>query len=100
MQTWATEEDIRSLTEWKKSFGREAVGLFAFVYLVSNEETARRFEDFFESSNHWYGCLTVDIESYRALMKQRSKAWHTIDVSQVWFRSVAKPLTYWLNGGE
>lgn len=98
-ESWATADDVRSLEIWQRQFGPSAVALLVFVYLME-DVAADSFVDQIELDGKRYGLLAVSLPEYRQWMRVRSPRWQTVHLRQSDFLRVARPLSYWLKGGD
>lgn len=93
LESWATEDDIVSLTTWSALFGDGFSAGLAFVYWCDAPLTGAMFEDTFEHEGRWYALRTAPVEAYAAHMRQRSPKWRTVDLAPADFDAVSMSLT-------
>lgn len=80
LQSWVTEDDVRSLQHWERVWG-SAVGVFVFVYWCESQPPDGQFCEVFEWNRRWYALRTVVVAAYAAVMRRRSGRWGTVHLS-------------------
>ncbi len=80
LQSWVTEDDVRSLQHWERVWGG-AVGVFVFVYWCPSQPADGLFGEVFEWNRRWYALRTVEVAAYARAMRQRSSRWGTVYLS-------------------
>ena len=91
-ENWVREADVSGLTEWSRHF----IGftpLLVFSYEITNPSDRAKFHDLYVSDGRTYGMVAVDLGSYYANAKPRSKGWGAINVPSKDFDRVAKPIS-------
>lgn len=103
-ETWATSIDVQDLQRWEGVFGDGFKGLLAFVYRVDppmlheavNGPDGRAAPGLFDFRGQWYQALGIELNTYKAHMKQRSPRWGTVCLPAETFRQLARPVEDWL----
>jgi hypothetical protein len=93
LESWATEDDVLSLTAWADLFGDGFSSALAFVYWCDAPLTGSMFENTFEHDGRWYALRAAPLEAYAARMRQRSPKWRTVDLAPADFDAVSMSLT-------
>jgi len=93
-QTWATEQDVNDLVEWQRVFGDGFRAVLMFVYWIDPPLLPE--PGVFEFRQRWYLMLGVELDEYRQHMRRRSARWQTVALARADFRSLARPVEYWL----
>lgn len=89
LESWVTEEDVRSLQYWQALFGAGFHGAFAFVYWCDEQPADGLFQEVFEHDGRWYALRTVDVSLYARHMKPRSAGWSTVDIPTRTFERIS-----------
>lgn len=92
LESWTTEEDVRSLQTWGSLFGAAFEPAIVFVYWCDEMPGSALFEEVFEFQGRWYAVRAVSIAEYAGLMRPRSKRWGTVHLSKADFDRVARPV--------
>lgn len=93
-ETWTTQQDVDDLIQWQQVFGEGFKAVLVFAYWIDPPLIPE--EGMFEHQDRWYLLKAVDLESYRAHMRQRSPKWETVALPAEDFRSLARPMNDWL----
>lgn len=80
LESWVTEEDVRSLEHWQALFGAGFFGAFAFIYWCAEQPADGLFQEVFVHEERWYALRTVTLTEYARHMKPRSAKWATVDI--------------------
>lgn len=80
LESWVTDEDVRSLQHWQALFGAGFHGALAFVYWCDEQPADGLFQEVFEHEGRWYALRTVDVSVYARHSKPRSAKWGTVDI--------------------
>jgi hypothetical protein len=91
LESWVTEDDIESLTQWERLFGESFQAAFLFVYWCDEQPPDALFQEIFEYRGRWYALRAVTVREYAAVMKPRSARWRTVDVPTAVFEQVSQP---------
>ena len=91
LESWVTEDDVRSLTQWQAMFGGAYTGVFLFLYWWEAQPPDGLFDDVFEHAGRWYAGRIVSLEDYAANMRVRSPRWRTVHLARSDFDRVATP---------
>ena len=91
LESWVTEDDIASLTEWERLFGESFHAAFLFVYWCDEQPPDALFQEIFEYRERWYALRAVTVREYVRVMKPRSARWRTVDVPAAQFERVSQP---------
>jgi len=92
LESWATLDDIESLTNWTRLFGPPFRGALVFLYEMPAGEACSAFEEVIEHDGLRYGVRAIEISQYRAAMKTRSPRWRTVDLPAAEFAARSGPL--------
>ena len=96
-ECWSTIVDVEGLERWAGMSGPTFQGLLVFIYDIANEVNfPENTEDFWKFRDKRYLARAVLISDYRAQMRERSQSWRTVDLPGKVFRSLVKPLRYFL----
>jgi hypothetical protein len=88
---------VEGLERWAGMSGPTFQGLLVFIYDIANEVNfPENTEDFWKFRDKRYLARAVLISDYRAQMRERSQSWRTVDLPGKVFRSLVKPLRYFL----
>ncbi len=96
-ENWISADDLTGLRRWVLRFGRGYVGLFIFVYHLT--------EGIASENDHWetwihrgkqYQLRAVALGDYEKFVRPRSSSWGTVDLAAHSFREVARPLRFFL----
>lgn len=99
-ESWATMDDVRSLSVWEGLFGEGFGAVLVFMYwldgpaVLSGESGLHRFE------GRVYACRAVRLGDYTREMKVRSPRWGTVDLPSEAFDRIAGPVLGLLEGGH
>ena len=91
LETWVTEDDVRSLAHWQAMFGSGYEAAFLFLYWWEAQPPDGLFDDVFEQGGRWYAARVVRLEDYAARMTVRSPKWRTVHLSRSDFDRVSTP---------
>lgn len=92
LDSWATEDDIRSLQIWETLFGPGFAAVLVFVYWCEEQPPEPLFEEIFEYHGRWYAVRAIRVRDYAARMRPRSLRWRTVHLSQMDFDQLSGPL--------
>ena len=92
LQTWITEDDVRSLTAWESLFGDGFAGAFVFLYWCEAPPPDGLFMEVFEHRGRWYAPRVVLLGDYAGRMRERSRKWRTVHLSTSDFDELSFPL--------
>ena len=92
LQTWVTEDDIRSLTEWESLFGPGFRSAFVFLYWCEAPPPDGLFLEVFDDRGRWYAPRVVLLRDYVQRMRSRSTRWRTVHLSTGDFDEISRPL--------
>lgn len=92
LESWATEDDIRSLQVWEALFGQGFAATLVFVYWCEEEPPAPLFEEIFEFQGRWYSIRAIRVRDYARRMRPRSLRWRTVHLAQADFDQLSGPL--------
>ena len=97
LQSWVSEDDVRSLLRWERLFGGGPAGAFraafVFVYWCDEQPPDALFQEVFEERGRWYAMRAVAVADYAAAMRPRSERWRTVYVPAREFERLSHPLT-------
>lgn len=87
-ENWATEDDIRSLTQWENVFGPGFEAVLVYAYEVSGPSKHFSECSLFSYRDRLYGFYGIRVAQYREEMKQRSRSWGTVCLAAEKYRSL------------
>ncbi len=91
-ECWSTEDDVDGLERWAELFGSGYQGLLVFTYQVlPTVELPEDTNDLWTWRGRRYLLRAVPVTDYRQQMRVRSPRWHTVNLPQAAFRSLARP---------
>lgn len=91
LESWVTEDDIQSLTHWRRLFGEGFDAAFVFVYWCEDQPPDGLFQEVFEHRGRWYAVRVVKMDAYTAAMTRRSAKWRTVHVPARLFERISTP---------
>lgn len=91
LESWVTEDDVRSLTTWQQLFGPGYQSVFLFLYWWEAQPPDGLFDDVFEHAGRWYAGRIVTLQDYAQYMRVRSPRWRTVHLARSDFDRVATP---------
>lgn len=107
LQSWVTEEDVRSLQRWERLFagagpaagepGGSGAGFraaFVFMYWCDGQPPDALFQEVFEYRGRWYALRMVPVGGYAAAMKPRSGRWRTVHLPARDFERLSQPFSW------
>jgi len=101
LETWATEEDVRSLSTWERLCGEGFRAALVFVYWCDAPPPGALFQEMFEHRGRWYALRAVEVREYARAMTARSARWRTVHVPTAEFERISRPFCgVWLGGLE
>lgn len=89
-KNWATEDDMKSLAQWKDLFGKNFVGLYVFAYEVVGERSPLPQEQIFAYRDSLYAFVAMTLAEYRRAARPISARWETVAVAATEFRRLAR----------
>ncbi len=92
LESWVTEDDIASLTEWERLFGSGFHAYFVFLYWCEAQPPDALFQEIFEFKERWYALRAVPLEAYRSHMRVRSPKWKTWSIPTAAFAEISVPV--------
>lgn len=98
-ECWVSADDLAGLRRWVVRFGSGYIGVFAFVYQITNPNAGPASEERWESWTHrgkQYQLRMVALCDYERWVRTRSPSWGTVDLSASAFREVARPFRSFL----
>lgn len=91
LDSWVTQEDLRSLSIWQGLFGGQFRAAFVFVYWCEAQPPDGLFQEIIEHDGMWYALRVVLVDDYIACCKPRSAKWQTVDVPGPAFERISHP---------
>lgn len=91
LDSWVTEGDIESLTQWGALFGAGFEPVFVFVYGCEAQPPDALFQEVFAHDGAWYALRVVRVCDYVRAMKPRSPRWRTVHVPAAAFERISQP---------
>ena len=89
---WTMEEDISSLMEWQRAFGRDFRALLVFAYDLAGARERLRHDLVWEIRNHSYAFYGVWADDYAEAMTSCSPSWRTVSLPAKAFAQLRQPL--------
>lgn len=84
-ENWITRDDVESLREWQKVFGKDFKAVLVFAYWLQGPPQRAPFADVHVFRQKHYAFVGVPLENYVALARPRSAKWQTIAVPSAEF---------------
>jgi len=100
LETWVTQDDVDSLTEWERLFGDGFRAYFVFLYWCEAQPPDALFQEIFEFRERWYALRAVRLDRYVAHMQPRSAKWHTVSVPSRDFVAISEPVAHLYESSE
>jgi len=91
LESWVTEDDVRSLRVWQRLFGEGFQAGFVFVYWCEEQPPDALFQEIIEHRGRWYALRAVDVDDYEGAMTPRSRRWRTVHVPSAAFERLSRP---------
>lgn len=91
LESWVTEEDVRSLGKWEELFGEGFEAMFVFMYWCADQPPDGLFQEVFVDHDRWYALRAVRLRDYREHMVLRSPKWRTVGLPAAAFQRVSQP---------
>lgn len=91
LQSWVTQDDVRSLQVWQGLFGAKFQAAFLFLYWCEDQPPDALFQEVFEHAGRWYAMRAVSLTAYISEMKPRSLRWKTVHVPTAAFERISQP---------
>lgn len=95
-KNWSTSDDLTSLTQWERVFGRRFHGLLVFAYAVVGQQAPLPYPQLLEFRERLYGFVAIRLHDYAAHAKTLSQRWSTVGLPVATFRRLAAPLDEFL----
>jgi hypothetical protein len=90
-KNWSTGDELRSLAQWTKLFGRNFAGALVFAFNVVGDRAPLPAERLFEHRGALYGFVAVRLEQYLGFARPISPRWDTVSMPAARFRQLADP---------
>ncbi|MFG0307086.1 MAG: HYExAFE family protein [Phycisphaerales bacterium JB040] len=91
LESWVSEDDVESLTVWRRLFGPGFDAAFVFVYRCEDQPPDGLFDEVIACEGGWYTTRAVGLDDYRERMRVRSPRWRTVDLGRADFDRLAHP---------
>jgi hypothetical protein len=91
-KNWSTQDDVWSLSEWERLFGRQFRGLLVFAYNICGDQAPVPVDQVFEFREHLYGFVAISLRDYVSHARSISARWNTVAMPVRRFRSLATPV--------
>lgn len=91
LESWVTQDDVDSLSDWERLFGAGFQAAFVFVYWCDAQPPDALFQEVVEFRGVWYALRAVTLTNYRTAMKVRSARWRTVDLPTAAFERLSQP---------
>lgn len=98
LESWVSEEDVRSILAWNALFGPDFEAAFVFFYSSDEPPAGDVFDETFRFEGRWYAPKLISAADYAKWMKPRSARWRTVDLEHAAFEEFSGPLRS-LEGG-
>lgn len=93
LESWVTEEDVSSLSQWQSLFGSDFSAVFIFMYWCYHQPDDLHFTDIFSYQKKWYSMRMITVDNYKAVARPRSKRWCTVDIPTDLYKQISSPFT-------
>ncbi len=95
LQSWVTEDDVRSLLTWERLFGGGEGGVFraafVFMYWCDEQPADASVGEVMRHRGRWYAMRSVGVADYAAAMRPRSVRWRTVGLPAREFDRLSAP---------
>jgi len=91
-ESWVTQDDIESLTQWQRLFGSDFTAVFVFAYCLRQQPPDALFDEVFAFGDKWYALREVRLDDYVRHSTTRSGSWQTVHVPAEAFARISRPL--------
>ena len=91
-KNWSTRDDLTSLSQWERLFGRQFGGLFVFAYNIVGDRSPVESERLFEFRGGLYGFVGIRLREYAQHARLISPRWDTVAMPTGQFRELAAPV--------
>ena len=101
LQSWVTEDDVRSLLAWERLFGGDGAhaeergrafrAAFVFMYWCDDQPADASVGEVMRHHGRWYAMRTVSVADYAAAMRPRSPRWRTVGLPAREFDRLSAP---------
>ena len=98
LESWVTQDDIDSLTEWESLFGSGFRAYFVFLYWCEAQPPDALFQEIFSFKDRWYAPRAVALSDYVKYMRRRSEKWKTVSIPTSAFKEISVPVGSFFNG--
>ena len=95
-ENWVTREDVESLIEWEKVFGRDFQAVLVFAYWLQGPPQRSPFDDVHVYREKHYAFVAVGLSDYVTVARPRSARWQTLSVPAKEFSQLARDVTSFL----
>ncbi|MBL8746151.1 MAG: HYExAFE family protein [Phycisphaerae bacterium] len=92
LESWVTQDDVDSMRQWERLFGRGFEGAFLFIYWCEGQPPDALFQEMFEDRGRWYAIRVVRANAYFEHMRVRSPRWRTVHLAATDFERLSQPL--------
>ena len=99
-KNWSTRDDLRSLAEWERLFGRQFGGLFVFAYNIVGSRAPVAQERLFAFRGGLYGFIGVRLQDYVRHARPLSARWDTVALPTRLFRTVGAPVEHFFGSTQ
>lgn len=93
-ENWITKDDISGLQTWSKKMNFK--GIILFPYFIKYNKDTKYFKDIIIYKRRKYGLVAIDAFDYLKNCKIRSKEFNAIYISRKRFKTLVKPLSYFI----
>ena len=90
-ESWVTQDDVDSLTQWQELFGKDFTAVFVFAYCLRQQPPDALFDELFAFGDKWYALRETSLSEYRQCMVSRSGKWRTVHVPGQAFSRISRP---------
>jgi hypothetical protein len=89
-ENWVTREDVDSLLEWERIFGKDFTAVLVFAYWLQGPAQHAPFEDVHFFKDKSYAFAAISVVQYAELVRPRSEKWQTVAIPSAQFVKLAR----------
>jgi hypothetical protein len=91
-ENWVTRDDIESLLEWQRIFGKDFIAVLVFAYWLQGPPEGSPFEDVHFFRQRSYAFAAIRLDEYARSVRPRSAKWRTVAMPAGAFRHGVRDL--------
>ena len=95
-ENWVPREDVESLLEWEKIFGRDFKAFLVFAYWLQGPPQRSPFEDVHFFRQRHYHFAAIGATEYARWARLRSQRWQTLSMPSAEFVRTVRDLSTFL----